>query len=681
MDLPDWLRKLKPILGEEEFTKAWEQLQLADPKTARLLEFSLRKKLADTTGVGRDNGDILLDPIPKNKSAGDLDLGRVHYGRQALHLFALRPSELIQHTAIFGRSGAGKTNVAFLLLRELSGLRVPFLVFDWKKNYRDLLRVRVFDDLVVYTVGRDEAPFFFNPLIPPQGTRPKEWIKKLAEIMAHSYFLGEGVLYVLQEAIDSLYREFGVYDSSGTWPTFRDLHTRLRARPVKGREASWMESTLRAVGVLNFGAMDQVLNSGAHFPIEQLLKQKAVLELDGLANSDKTFLIEALLLWIHHHRMNEPGRERLKHVLLVEEAHHVLLKKKQEMIGAEAVTDVILREVREFGEAIVLLDQLPSLISKPALENSFTTITMNLKEKGDVTAAAKAMLLESDEARYLGRLPVGSAVVKLQARWVKPFLVRFPLFRIRKGVVTDYEVHERYKDSLDAKTAARMIKDGADSLVRLAYQTVLKRDRRENKRTEEKVEFDDEARALLKDVQEHPSSNITERYFRLGLSAKRGTKLVARLESQGLAESTSVPVPGSHVRVLTLTGKGRELLGLPTEDTNRRGGPEHLYWIERIYLELKEAGIKVEKEAPIGEGKTVDLLVTRGGKRIAIEVETGKSDWRGNVRKCLEAGLDQVLVSPTRPSATKGMNLDTLELAKVQLVSSHVVGSRLTQTS
>jgi hypothetical protein len=655
MDLSTLLQKLKPILGEKETRRAWEQLQLADPKTAKLLEFSLRRRLAEATGTSFEEREILLEPIPARKAGGQIQLGSVCYGRQERHPFALRPGELIQHLAIFGRSGAGKTNVAFLLLRELSRLRIPFLVFDWKKNYRDLIRLMGFRDMVVYTVGRDQAPFFFNPLIPPHGVAPREWLKKLIEIMQHAYFLGEGVAFVLQEALDQLYRDFGIYEGSGHWPTLRDLLTSLRARKVKGREASWMESVLRAVGVLCFGAMDWVLNSGARVAMENVLRQKAVLELDALTNSDKTFLIETLLLWIHHHRMTEPGRERLKHVLLIEEAHHVLLKKKQELTGAEAVTDVILREVREFGQAIVLLDQLPSLISRPALENTYTTIAMNLKEKGDVTAAAKAMLLESDETRYLGRLPVGSAIVKLQARWVKPFLVRFPLFPIRKGVVTDKQVRDRFQESLSPEDTARMMKATTDAMVRLAQGVIAKGESAGGKGQENTggvKEVSEGELELLRDVAHHPVSPVTERYARLGLSPKQGTQLVSRLVDCKLVTAVTVPIPGSHVKLLDLTLEGRRILGLP-EPTDRHGSLEHRYWVETIAHELEEAGLRVQKEAPLGEGRAVDLLVTVGNKRIGIEVETGKSDWRANARKCMDAGLDQVILAGTRASVCR----------------------------
>ena len=153
MQFINLLQKLKPILGEEETRRAWEQLQLANPKTAKLIEFSLRRKLADSTGSSFEEKEILIDPIPNELSGGQIPLGTVCYGRKPFHPFALRPDELIQHTAIFGRSGAGKTNLAFLLLRELSKLKFPFLVFDWKKNYRDLKNVPDFERLVVTEVG------------------------------------------------------------------------------------------------------------------------------------------------------------------------------------------------------------------------------------------------------------------------------------------------------------------------------------------------------------------------------------------------------------------------------------------------------------------------------------------------------------------------------------------------
>jgi hypothetical protein len=44
-------------------------------------------------------------------------------------------------------------------------------------------------------------------------------------------------------------------------------------------------------------------------------------------------------------------------VILVAEAHDVFLRSRKEMMGGEPITDVILREIRELGEAVVFVDQ------------------------------------------------------------------------------------------------------------------------------------------------------------------------------------------------------------------------------------------------------------------------------------------------------------------------------------
>ena len=290
------------------------------------------------------------------------------YGKEGFGIFGLREKEWVQHLGIFGRSGSGKTNVSFLVILNLLAKGKPFMVFDWKRNYRDLLALFPDRELLVFTVGRPVSPFSFNPLIPPGGIPPAIWLKKLIEIICHAYFLGEGVAYLLQRAIDSVYVEYGVYSRRNkTWPVLKDVKDWLERSKVKGREAQWMDSAMRAISVLCFGEVSRVLNRREPMDLKDLISKNVVLELDSLTNSDKTFLIEALLLWIHHHMMGQPERETFKHALLIEEAHHILLRKKQEVYGEEAFTDIILREIRELGEAVILIDQHPSLISKPAL--------------------------------------------------------------------------------------------------------------------------------------------------------------------------------------------------------------------------------------------------------------------------------------------------------------------------
>jgi hypothetical protein len=152
-----------------------------------------------------NNDKILLEPPPKEKIAGEYPIGHVIYNEQKLFPFGLREKELIQHIGIFGRSGSGKTNTAIILIAHLLNHNRPFLILDWKRNYRDVASATT-KELLVFTVGRKTSPFTFNPLIPPPGTSPRIWLKKLIEIIGHAYFVGEGVMYLLQKAIDRAYQ-------------------------------------------------------------------------------------------------------------------------------------------------------------------------------------------------------------------------------------------------------------------------------------------------------------------------------------------------------------------------------------------------------------------------------------------------------------------------------------------
>lgn len=203
-------RKLKPVLGSEIDSLWLAYHTQTDPRSrAEVLGilYSLASQYLDETFDKK----VLLSLPFAEESRGDCELGRVLYAGQDMHSFGLREHEWLRHIGIFGTTGSGKTNCAFLLLSALRRMGKPFLVFDWKRNYRDLLALPEFGGLKVYTIGREEAPLLFNPMIPPPGTSARIWLKKLIEVMCHAYFLGEGVAYLLQKAMDQAYAAAGVY--------------------------------------------------------------------------------------------------------------------------------------------------------------------------------------------------------------------------------------------------------------------------------------------------------------------------------------------------------------------------------------------------------------------------------------------------------------------------------------
>lgn len=436
------------------------------------------------------------------------------------------------------------------------------LILDWKRNYRDLLALPGFEDMAVYTIGRAVSPLSFNPLIPPPGTSPQTWLKKVIAVLGHAYLLGDGVAYLMQEAIDRAFKEAGVYAGSvDHWPTFKDVLEILKRRQVSGREAGWMSSALRALASLCFGEMDTLVNQG-HDDIRSLLKGPVILELDALTQSDKVFVASTLVLYIHHLRMTEPVRETLKGILLIEEAHHILSGERQSLGGGQSVMEIAFREIREFGTGIILLDQMPSTISAPALANSYTVICFNLKHRADVNAISQAMLLEDQEKDILGRLQIGEAVVRLQGRSAtRPFMIRVPEFPIRKGAVTDAHVaaHMRRLGLLSsvegrpAMNASPVVHTDpllADATMRTGPTTEL-----------EEPSANDTGLAFLRDVGAFPDSGIADRYIRLGLSVRQGQKLKDTLVRAGLIREQLETTSRGRVRVIRLTEQGELLLG------------------------------------------------------------------------------------------------------------------------
>ena len=56
-------------------------------------------------------------------------------------------------------------------------------------------------------------------------------------------------------------------------------------------------------------------------------------------------------------------------------------------------------------------------------------------------------------------------------------------------------------------------------------------------------------------------------------------------------------------------------------------------------------GYKVSVEEPVN-GYT-DLVIEKNGQRVAVEIETGKSDWRKNMQKNLKRGFQSIIIITT----------------------------------
>jgi hypothetical protein len=603
------LRLLKPLLHPRH----WGYLRIQyifenDPRKRMEIENMIDLLLAKQI-PGLKTEHILLPPPDRAQLRGDYPVGDTLYPEKPWGLFGVREHEWIRHCGIFGKTGSGKTTLAVRLLRELCRRNKPFLLFDYKRNYRDLLKHPDFEkeEIIIFTVGRnDVSPFYFNLKQDPPGVEEHVWIKQLSEIIEKVYILGPGANDVFME--------------SAGLGTFRDMQEKVLKQKKKARELLWWASVKRTLNAINYPGLGEMVNCVKAYPIPDLLKKKVILELDGLSSSDQAFVIGSLLLWIYHYRMRQPERETLKHFILIEEAHHLFLKTRRE----EDISDIIMREIRELGEAIIIIDQHPSKMSVSALGNLSTKFALTLSLNQDVAALSNAMLLEKSQQKYLSMLTLGQCICRTD-RFAQPVLLSIPDFPLKKGVVTDQDLKKHMEGYL---------KD-------LRQETPPLPERKSICGIQKEETLSPLGRIMLENIALKPVLGLVKRFKELGLKVSHGYRTVEELMTRKLI----IPLTIDGNRLYELTVKGKKTLGRKVA-LKGRGGLEHRYYIEKI----KEHYLKDEKFTFV-EKDDIDLVVESFERKMALQVETGKSDIQANLTKLGRYKADLKYVVTTNPEA------------------------------
>ena len=619
VDVTDALRKLQPLVPRD--VESWKRsLPLLDVDTRLLLEKHIIIKAQRLLGDWEQR--FLLPPPPKDKASGKLSLGTVIYDRPR-YSFGLHARELLQGLAIFGRSGAGKTNVVFTLLKQLEKQKIPFLFLDWKRTCRHLLP-ELQRPVQLHTPSRELAPLRFNPLIPPPGKERRAHITQVVDLLAAAYTLGDGAKSLLQGVISKAFEE------SQEWPTIQDVLRLLEQKEVAGRTAGWKASAVRALQSLSFPELLDRSPDDQEKLVERWLETSTIVELDALDENARKFLIPSLLLWLFHYRLQTKDRERLRLVVVVEEAHHVL--HRDDGKHHEGVVSKLLRQCRELGIGMVIVDQHPSLVSTTALGNTYASICLNLKDPSDIRKAGDISLLSEPDRRFLAQMPVGQGVVKLQERWFRPFLVQFQHTELAKGSVTDEYLREEFGEIPSHSGVFRPDAPPAGHVRRLRLSD---------------GGLSQDAMSLLHDTVAHPTDGVRARYLRLGFSMSKGDRLKRMLLARGMLQAEVIPIGHTRCIVLRPTPEAKDKLRI-SEATS----PEsilHHFWKHYYAAEFRAAGYAVQLEAPRTGGR-VDILATKGPERIGLEVETGKSDVIQNVCNGLRSKFAHVVVVPTTPT-------------------------------
>ena len=435
--------KLKPILGKK-IDELYFRYSLSDsPEEKNQIIQILSVLYQKYLGKFLDK-QVLLEPPEQKEVSGEYELSKVVYANKELFPFSLREKDWPRHVCISGMSGSGKTTLALNILQRFIEKDKHFLVFDWKKSFRSLIHTD--PSIMCFTVGNDSISNLFktNINVPPKGVAPKEWINTLCDLLTESFCVSFGVHKILLETLDEVFEGWGVYKGSQHYPNWQHIKRmlELKAKEARGRESTWYESALRIASVLTFGDFGKVINYDGKksLSIDEIFDKRIIFELNSLGNVEKKFFAEYILTYIYKLKKANSGKvqEGFNHAILVDEAHNIFLKSKTYFVS-ESVTDMIYREMREYGTCLICLDQHISKLSDTVKGNSACHIAFQQQLPQDVYDVSSIMQL-LDKKDIFSQLPVGHAVVKLSERYTSPFLIKVPYTDLRNYMISDEKI-------------------------------------------------------------------------------------------------------------------------------------------------------------------------------------------------------------------------------------------------
>ncbi|MEK6268656.1 MAG: DUF87 domain-containing protein, partial [Planococcus sp. (in: firmicutes)] len=322
-----------------------------------------------------------------------VNLGSIYYmGEKDSTPVNLDMNSLAMHTFITGSTGSGKSNTVYQMLDELLKENVKFLVIEpakgeYKNVFGGYQNVQVFGTNPKFTPLLKINPFYF-----PDNIHVLEHIERLIEIFNACWPMYAAMPAVLREAVEEVYRGCGWkldasinFNRIAQYPTMQQLVQVLPSiieksgysEEVKNNYVGALVTRIKSLmtGLLsNVFVEDEIDN-------EILFDENCIIDLSLIGSVEtKSLVMGILFMRLQEHRMASADGMNvpLKHVTVLEEAHH-LLRRTSDVQTAEGsnlqgksvemITNGI-AEMRTYGEGFIIADQSPSLLDPSAIRNT-----------------------------------------------------------------------------------------------------------------------------------------------------------------------------------------------------------------------------------------------------------------------------------------------------------------------
>lgn len=382
--------------------------------------------------------------------------------------------DLSGHVFVSGSTGAGKSNTLYEMLNQVSASGVPFMVIEPAKGeYKHVFGHR--NDVSVLGTNPEHSDLLrISPFRFPDGIHVLEHIDRLVEIFNVCWPMYAAMPAVLKDAILQAYEQCG-WDLEVSvnryciklFPSFLDLLEALEqvidassySQEIKGNYIGSLSTRVKSLT----NGLNGLIFTNDEIDSEVLFEKNVIVDLSRVGSSEtKALIMGILVMRLSEHRIAKGGMNQpLKHVTVLEEAHHILKRSSGGggMEGADLAGKSVemlasaIAEMRTYGEGFFIVDQSPHAVDIAAIRNTNTKIIMRLPDEADRRLIGKSVALRDEQLEEIAKLPKGVAIV-YQNDWLEPVLCQIKKF---DGEVMPYAYTRRKELATSQKHGIHML--------------------------------------------------------------------------------------------------------------------------------------------------------------------------------------------------------------------------------
>ncbi|TFF87035.1 ATP-binding protein [Candidatus Thorarchaeota archaeon] len=346
----------------------------------------------------------------------ELQLGWATYAGRKLGMVGLKKEWLMEHMAVLGATGTGKTTLVKQLMIQLSeNTDVPWWIFDVKgSEYTDLVNLEGADVLVLRP-GLD--PSFVIELIDSELDSKETAYTTF--LILRELLREKGVSSDLSPAMEKLLRE-AVFETVGANDQEDSVSVLMkRIGELAGNDRSSLmtrDALLNRLEIISREPLRSVFGGkGKRIRISDLLDKRVVFDLRYVARvggMDAARLLYNLVAKrIFEGAMKRGLSPDLEHVVVLEEASNLVPESYTRNTAADVTTgeSMVLLQ-RATGQGVIVISTRPT-ISSNILANTRTKVVFRLPY--DSAIGARFLSLDEDQERYLRSLEVGRALISI----------------------------------------------------------------------------------------------------------------------------------------------------------------------------------------------------------------------------------------------------------------------------